>query len=395
MNIGTIITRGLNRANLSVVDLVFRDFANELLDEIIQEHWEDHFWQFRKRSYSISATSGTDEYVLNKLASVQTIVPNSMRGASPVRLIRYRPRSEHNRVIFSSDSGNPYWFSEGTVRGFQTNPSSASPIRFVSSLTNYTTGTVTVVNGSKRLVFASATITIDMIGRWFRAGSDTKAYRIASRDFQSSTTYYISEAYEGVSRAGEPFAIGDIQQKASVLGFVSGQLQEEEIQLNGAAAVSTGKSFSSVLRISKSDRTNGYITADSNAAAVMNVVLDPGETDTDFQTILFYPNPSATETISYDAWTRHPHLYKFTDSPLFPNQYHSLLVIELYIRLMEEWHKKGVSQEVLRRRDKILDRMLAIDNSTDGWKILQETEESSERSRLSNLPVAYGVDDDF
>ena len=62
---------------------------------------------------------------------------------------------------------------------------------------------------------------------------------------------------------------------------------------------------------------------------------------------------------------------------------------------MEEWHKKGVSQEVLRRRDKILDRMLAIDNSTDGWKILQETEESSERSRLSNLPVAYGVDDDF
>lgn len=396
MNIQTIVTRGLNRAKLSVADLGFRDLATEYLDEIIQEYWEMKFWQFRKRSFTISATSGTSEYTLDKLATVQSILQNSMRGSSPVRLIRYRPTSEHNRVVFSSDSGNPYWFREGSWRGFQTNPSSASVITFVSSLTNYTTGTVTAVNGSRLLVFAGgATITLDMLGRWIRIGTDAKAYKITSRDFGSSTRFYINEPYEGTSTSGQTFVIGDIQQKCVVLGYVSSQLQEEEILLNGATSVATTKSFSSILRISKSDKTHGYITATSNSGVVTNIVLDPGETEADFQTVIYYPTPSATETINYDSYIRHPHLYKPTDSPLFPNQFHGLLSLDLFIRLEEEWKGKSVSQETLDRRNKMLDDMIALDNKTDGWQILQETEESSAHTRLDNLPAAYGGDSDY
>lgn len=393
MNVQEIVTRALNRSNLSVSDVLFRDLAAQFLDEIIHEHWESKHWQFRKRDFTISAVSGTEEYVLNKQVTVQSIVPDSMRGASPIRTICYRPTPEHNRVVFSTASGNPYWFKEGQYRGFQTNPSSASAIAFTSSLANYTTGTVTTVNGSRQVIFAGgASITLDMLGRWIRFGTDIKCFRLISRDFSSSTIFYLNEPYDGVSVSGGTFVIGDIQQKVSVLGVVSSQLQEEEVLLNGSTSVSTGKSFSSIYRISKSDKTYGFITATSNAAVVTNVVLDPGETEAEYQTILFYPNPSAAETISYEAYIKHPTLYKATDSPLFPQQFHHLLSIELYIRLMNEWVKKDVHDDILRRRDKMVDDMWSIDNNTDGWKILQETDNGRERYNLSNLPGDYDAD---
>lgn len=394
MNLSNIITRGLNQANLSVSDILFRDYATDLANEIIQEYWMMRKWKFRKQSFTISATSGTNEYTLNKRVMIQDILQNSMRGSSPIRRILYRPTAEHNRLIFSSDSGNPYWYREGTFQGFQNNPSAASTIAFVSSLANYTTGNVTIPNGSRRMVFAGgATITLDMIGRWIRIGSDTRAFRIVARDYGSSSIFYLNEAYDGVSKVNESFVIGDINQKASVLGFASGQLQEEEIQLNGTTSVPTTKSFTSILKISK-DKTYGYVTATSNSGAVTNIILDPGETEAEFQTVIFYPTPSATETLNYDAYARHPFLYKPTDSPLFPSQFHSFIVRELYIRLMTEWHKKEVSSTTLETQQRMLQDMIDQDNNTDNWNILQETEESSERSRLDNLPAEYGSSED-
>lgn len=393
MNTGHIVTRGLNQANLSVADILFRDYATDILNEIVQEFWMMEKWKFRKASFTISTTSGTSEYTLNKRVMINDIIQNSMRGSSPIRRIKYRPTAEHNRLVFSSDSGDPYWYREGTLQGFQTNPSSASTISFVSSLTNYTTGTVTIPNGSRRMVFTNSTITLDMIGRWIRIGSDTKAFRIVQRDYGSSSIFYLNEAYDGVSKINETFVIGDVNQKVSVLGIVSSQLTEEEVQLNGASAAVTTKSFSSIVRISK-DKTYGYVTGTSNSGAVTNIVLDPGETEADFQTVLFYPAPDATETLNYDAYQRHPILYKPTDSPLFPGQYHPLLVTELYIRLMEDWNKKGVGAETLRRRDQLLQDMVSQNNNTDNWQILQESEESSERSNLDNLPATYGYQDE-
>lgn len=394
MNISTIVTRGLNRAKLSVVDIGFRDMATDLLNEIIQEHWTRKKWGFSKKSFTLSTTASTEEVTLNKLATVENIVQNSMRGSSPIRNIKFRPSSEWFRTHFSTASGNPYNYRPGSVQGFQNNPSSASVISFVSSLANYTTGTANIANGSKRVVFGGgATITIDMLGRWIRFGSDSRAYKLATRDFGSSSIFYLSEVYEGVTDNAKSFSIGDIQQKATVLGYVSGQLQEEEIQLNGTSAVPTTKSFTSFLRITK-EKTYGYVTATSNSGVVSNIILDPGETEADFQTIKFDPIPSATETINYEAYIRHPHLYKPTDSPLFPSQFHGLLVLELYIRLENEWLRRDVTQETILRRDKMLEDMISIDNNTDNWNILQETEESSERSGLNNLPATYGAENE-
>lgn len=397
MNIGAIVTRALNRAHLAVEDIDYRDMAKDMLDEVIQEHWQSRKWKFRVRPLTVATVASTVEYALDKrVPSVQEIVANSFKGSSSYRDIQYRPTHEFKRTHSDATStGDPTIFYESQVKGFSSNPSSASAIAIVSSLANYATGTVTVVNGSTQVVFSGATITLDMLGRWIRIGSDTRAYRLISKEGNSSTIFYIDAAYEGADASGAAFVLGDIQQKVTVLGYVSGYLQEEEVQLNGATPVSTSKSFTSLVRISKDLKTHGYITCTSNAGVVTNLVLDPGETEVDIPHINLYPIPDGVETLNYDAYIKHPYLYKDSDSPLFPSQFHPMLVIDLYIKLMTEFKQQDVSEAVYARRDHLFSTMEEIENSTDNWTILQETEESSERSRLSNLPNAYGTDNDF
>lgn len=397
MNIGTIINRGLNRAGLSVNDLSFRNLALDFLNEIIQEHWQAKNWKFRIKPLTITTANGTEEYALDKrVPSVSEIVPNSFQGSNPYRNIRYSPITEFKRTHNAPpQSGDSYQFRESQIKKFQNNPSSASVLAFVSSLSNYTTGTVTVVNGSTQIIFSGSTITLDKLGLWIRIGSDTRAYKLARKDGTSSTVFYLDEAYEGEDASGASFVLGDINQTVTVLGYVSGVLTEEEVQLNGATPVSTSNQFTSLVQISKSDRTGGYITGTSNSGGVTNIVLDPGETECDFVNINLYPIPTKTETLNFDSYIRHPLLSKYSDSPLFPNQFHELLAIDLYIRLETEWNKNQVSELTISRRDKILQDMVDIDNSVDNWTIYQESEENSERSKINNLPVSYGVQDDM
>ena len=395
MNTGQIITRALNRSGMSVSEFATRELAKEFLQELVDELWESKHWKFRKRALTLSTTASTEEVSLDKRVRVHNIVPNSMRGTDPYRRLRYEPSHDfYKRRPYELESGNPYYFRDGQFQGYATNPSSASVITFVSSLTNYTTGTLTVVNGQTRVVIATGSVSVDMIGRYIRVGTDNKAYKIVKLDLQSTSTFYIDSPYDGTTSTSATFVIGDIAQKVTVLGYVSGQLQEEEIILNGSTSVATTKSFTSLVKISKSDKTGGYITATSNTGGVTNAVLDPGETDLDIQTVKLYPIPSATETINYEAYITHPKLYKDSDSPLFPSEFHNILVLDLFIRLETEFNGKDVSQTVLDRRSELLNQMNLIDNNTDGWTIQQENYEESERSRVNNLPSTY-EDDGF
>lgn len=395
MNTGQVITRALKRAGMSVSDYDTRELAKEYLHEIVDELWESKLWKFRKRSLTLSTTASTEEVALDKRVRVQNIVPNSMRGSDPVRRIRYEPSHEfYKRRPFDLSSGSPYWFRDGDFKGYSTNPSSASVITFVSSLTNYTTGTLTVVNGQRRVVIATGVISVDRIGQYIRVGTDNKAYKIVSVDLQSTSTFYIDSPYEGTSSAFATFTIGDIAQKVTVLGYVSGQLQEEELILNGSTSVATSKSFTSLVRISKSEKTGGYITATSNVGVVTNIVLDPGETEVEYQTVKLYPIPDATETINFEAHIKHPVIYKDSDSILFPSEFHNLLVLDLFIRLETEFNGKEVSSLVTDRRTELLAQMNQIDNNTDQWTIQQDNYEETDRTITNNLPTTY-EDDGF
>jgi len=397
MNIGNIVTKGLERAKLPVGDFAMREMAVQMLDEIIQEHYESKKWSFRKGVFILPVGSGIEEYALSKyVASWKDIVPHTMRGSNPARKLHFKPSHEfYKSHAYDLESGTPYQFRDGELRGFQTQVSAASTISFVSSLTNYTTGTVSVIYGSMRVAITTGSVTLDMLGRWFRVGTDAKRYKITQ--IESSSVFYIHAPYEGTTNATASFAIGDVQQKALVSGFLTtGAFHEEEVQLNGATSVSTTLTFATITRISKSDKTYGSVTATSNGGIITNVILDPGETEADFFTVKMYPIPSAAENLEYEALIRHPYLYRNTDSPLFPSQWHPFLALELYIKLMTEWHEKEVSLEVIRRRDNWKNDLYANDNNFDNWEVSQETESISLRQKSNNLPNMFDVsDDDF
>lgn len=390
MNIGNILSIALNRANLSVKDFDMRNVALDMLNEIIQKTWESEPWQWRQSLFYITTADGVEEYSLSKQSGgVNNILPNSMRGSTPIRLIEYKPSSEYYRTRpYNVGNATPYWFHEGEWRGIETDVSAASTVTIVSSQANTTTGTVAVAYGQNRVVFSASILTQNLIGQWFRVGTDPKRYQITS--FDSATIGYLNAPYEGVTAGTASFAIGDIQQKALVLGYnTAGQLIEETVQLNGSTPVTTTNTFQGLLRISKSDRTYGYVTATSNGGVITNVILDPGETEADYQTVKFYPIPPQAEQITYEAYIKHPIMWRDTDVPLFPSQFHNLLVTELFIQLMTDWSKKEVSQITLKRRDEMIDRMRAINNSTDNWRVFQESQRDSQRSRINNLPNNY------
>ena len=396
MNSGTIITNVLNRLSLSVNDYNMRQMALDMLNEVIQEHWTYKEWKFRKLNDTLTTAVGTAEYALHRrLGSLSDIVDSSLRGSNPVRTIGFMSTQDfYKQHPYQVVSGTPYKSYPGQIKGVQNDPSSASVITFTSSFTNYTTGTVAVVKGSNRVVFSSGVIPANYLGAWFRVTGDQQAYQLQKNDLASGAIFYLSSAYQGLTAGTATFTLGDINQKATVVGYVGTAVVEEEVQLTGSTAAATVAQFTSLIKISKSDKTMGYVTATSNTAGVTNVILDAGETDHEFFYLNLYPTPSAVESVTYEFTSQHPILYKYSDAPLFPEQYHPLLTLDLFIKLSTEWLKQDVSQTVIARRQQLLNNMVDIDNNTDNWKKLQETEYMSTRAKISNLPPMYGTDYD-
>lgn len=75
---------------------------------------------------------------------------------------------------------------------------------------DFTTGTVTVSNGSVTVSHSASSFTQGMVGRWLQItdGTDGKWYKITS--FTSSSTIGLENFYEGISGSGRTFRIGEI-----------------------------------------------------------------------------------------------------------------------------------------------------------------------------------------
>lgn len=75
---------------------------------------------------------------------------------------------------------------------------------------DFTTGTVTVSNGSVTVTHSATGFTQGMVGRWLQVtdGTDGKWYRIAS--FTSTSVVSLENYYEGISGSGRSFRIGEI-----------------------------------------------------------------------------------------------------------------------------------------------------------------------------------------
>lgn len=397
MNSGTIVTNALNRCLLPVNDYAQREMAYGMLNEVVQSLWNMRRWRFRKSSFFFETSSGQTEYALHKLAN--EIVMNTMRGNDPVRAIKFRPSDQlFKERPYEFESGDPYWYYDGEMVGVQVQPSASSAITIQSSLANYTTGTADVAYGRPFALISTGVITFDMLGRFFRVGTDDKRYRIIKVYPVSGSSYKIDldAPYEGTTSGAASYAIGDLGQKATVIGILdNGAIYEEEIHLNGSSGVTTNATFSALIRISKSDKTHGYITATSNGAVVTNITLDPGETEADFRTIKLYMIPTKTERIDYESYGKHPLLYKYNDAPLIPSGHHEILQIDLIIKLKSEFLGESVPQDVIDRRKELFESLESFDNDLSDWTIIPETHKESRNFKDTNLPNSYGYDDGF
>lgn len=393
MNVGELLTKSLQRCKLSVIDVATRDMALGMLDEVIQQRWHQKKWKFRKSSFTFNTTDNVEEYGLNKLSG--DILPNTMLGSDPVRQIAFKPSTEFFRAHpYTIPQGNPYEYRDGEIWGVQTQPSASSQISVSSNLANYVTGTLNLVYGSRQIGIVGGAFTLDMLGRWMNAGTDTQDYKLSK--FVSSGVFLLDRPYEGLTASLVSYKIGDVHQKVTFQGFDNNNsIVEEEVKLNGNTPVATTKFFAALNRVSKSDKTYGSITATSNAGIVTNSVLAPGETEADYQTIKMFPIPAKQEAINYESYGRHPYLYKDSDSPLFPSNTHPMLMLDLYIKIMNEFLEKDVNVETIKRRDQMLDDMIIKDNDLDDWKMIQETEYESGTRNLTNLPENYGGYSEF
>ena len=398
MNVGQIITRALKRTNLSVSDYATRLMATEMLDEIVQSLWSSYKFPFRISRFNFNTADGVEEYALHKFTDV--IVPFTFRGTDPARIINYEPSSDFFKKRRSDlESGDPHIYRTGEFYGVERQPSASSQVSVVSSESNTTAGTISVTYGSRRMVLSAATLTLSDLGKWIRVGTDYKRFRIVSLEPNgsgSSSIFNVAEPYDGTSNTTATFVIGDVQQKVNIQGFDDqGAVIDEELQLNGATSVSSTKTFASLIRITKSDKTHGRITATSNSGGVTNIILDPGETELDFKTVKLYRIPQKIERIEFETYTKHPVLYRDTDSPLFPSQWHPILVLDLFIAIKEEFLGQEVPVNVLNKREGLWDSLITRSNDADEWHVTNEDEGLTSGLGSQNLPSDFDIDDGF
>lgn len=323
MNFGLIVRNALQRAELPF-DIEHLELARGYANDNIQDLWSMTKADIRQASSTLAMVASQDEYQLPK--DYDGMVLNSLRGpAANPRNIIYKDPIEFYRFTrnYSTSTGVPNIFTFGKLINIDTQLSAASIIRVVSSLANYATGTVTVANGSNRVIGAATTFTLGMVGLYFKKAGDATSYKIAN--FISTTEVQLDTNYRGTSGAGATYAIGDVGQQVRVTGIVAGQEDSEVFVLNGATVQVGVKSFTSVNAVVKSDLTGGIVTAKNLADAMTVATLGPSEYEIERQSIVVWRIPADAETLTYRYLRKHPVLRNDTDFTLILSKYHTLL----------------------------------------------------------------------
>jgi hypothetical protein len=325
MNFGIIIRNALQRAELPF-DVEHLELARAYANDNIQDLWHSVKADFRQSAITdLSVVASTDTYILPK--DYDGMVLNALRGpTSNPRNIIYKDPIEFYRFTrnYATSTGVPNIFTFGSIIGYDTQLPAASVIKVASTLANYATGTVTVSNGSNRVIGAGgATFTRNMIGLRFQKTGDTTVYKIAT--FVSSAEVQLDANYRGGTSSGSTYIIGDVGIKVGISGVVSGNDDYEEVILNGTSVQTTTKSFTTVTGVVKSDLSGGTINCTDNATTTTVASLAPAEYEIERQTIYLWRVPASAETLTYKYFRKHPVLRNDMDKPLIITKYHHLI----------------------------------------------------------------------
>lgn len=127
---------------------------------------------------------------------------------------------------------------------------------------------------------------------------------------------------------------GDTTQGLRITGLVNDIIRSEKITLTGTTPVSGSLSFTEILELALDIIPTGFITIDSNSAAVINAVIPPNKISQEFTIMGFYPTPStAAKTINVRGYAELIPLRNNED--IWPEEVQQLSMQYVYARWLE------------------------------------------------------------
>jgi hypothetical protein len=155
----------------------------------------------------------------------------------------------------------------------------------------------------------------------------------------------------------------DTSQTVTIRGVVSGEIDVEEVSINGTSAVSTTKSFSSILSVSKSAVAAGRVTLTSNGGVVTNVVLAPQEKTTRLRKIRFLPTPDAVYTVIFKHFAKPTVLTVRYEDTEIPSRWD--YIVEQYAFALALQAKGKEQAEEFVAQMQLADKMLEADMASE------------------------------
>lgn len=319
-------------------DSAHLEFAKTEGNFSIQDLWGSVHSKYRHSRSTINLISGADEYTLNKY--LDEFVQNTLQGplANP-RFLEYKEPEEFFRLIriAVTTSGSPFIYTFGDLVGFDQQLLTATTPRAFSALASKTSGSVNVYAGQQRVTSNADLFTLNDVGLRLKRSGDSLTYKIGK--YVNAREIQLLEKYRGSTGADVAYKIGDAGIHVNVSGFVGGEIDSEDVELDGSNVINFTKNFNTLVSISKSDRTGGKISVQDSTGVLALGTLAPGETEIERQTVLLWPKPSSAETLTYRFFMKHPWLWLDTDRLLLRGKWHSLVCYKLERKLRETFGK--------------------------------------------------------
>jgi len=306
------------------MDYEHMNLARGYANDNIQELWYLVKADYRQSSDSLVTVPGSEQYVLNK--HFDKFVPNSFRGpSSNPRCMVYKDPIEFFRYTrnYQNSQGVPYIYTFGDFSGVDEQLNADSRLEVYSSFSSKTSGTVKVIDGSRLITCTNPIFSITDVGLNFQRSGESTIYKIG--EYISSTQVNLTDVYRGPSASGVSYKVGDIGQHVCIQGYVGGQVDSEDVILDGSNAVQTSKTFGVLTSVTKSDRTGGKVVV-RNLANTQNVaIFAPAELVIERQSILVWRTPGSSETLPYRFYMKHPRLWTDTDRIFLPEKFYRLI----------------------------------------------------------------------
>ena len=162
----------------------------------------------------------------------------------------------------------------------------------------------------------------------------------------------------------------DTTQTVLIKGLVSGQVDYEELALNGTSQVTGSKQFSEIYAVSKSDVTVGRISVLSNGATVTNATIPTQDKVVRMRRLRLYPIPSSTLTITVKCFGLSPELTRAYEDTEIPPRWDYVVDQFAYAYMLQTKGKEQLEEFAVQMQ--LADKMLGDDMMTEEYISAEE-----------------------